>query len=303
MSELRLYADRCHGMEKMSKNLKLDKEETPRTKGVLTGLDVVEIRSYLQKLRLQKVVGIKEAINVKGSVEEYVGDLVVPVEEITSEEKEVHNNNNQVAINDHFLQELKEQNAALEKKNAALEEQNVALEEQNAALRKQKTEPDGKNTLLREQNTELLEQNTALEEQNASLKLHIDKLTIQSHNFSVEQIKKMRMFYYGDSEMTVDERNECVKLKEEVSFLKQKLLKQENMYWSVKDELEGERKKMENLNYNSQMQLQQAKQFAGNLLGGVGGLQGVDSLLKGFNGSGRQYSMSNQYPSYGGFNY
>ena len=34
------------------------------------------------------------------------------------------------------------------------------------------------------------------------------------------------------------------------------------LFISVKDELEGERKKMENLNYNSQMQLQQAKQVS-----------------------------------------
>lgn len=87
-------------------------------------------------------------------------------------------------------------------------------------------------------------------------------------------------------------------LKEEVSSPQTEAAQAgKHEFWSVKDELEGERKKMEpQPTTKAQMQLQQAKQFAGICWEGLEVFREL-TVLKGFNGSGRQYSMSNQYPA------
>jgi len=116
---------------------------------------------------------------------------------------------------------------------------------------------------------ELSLRNKALEEQNVALKMRLDKLEILNRNFTAEQVKRMRMFYYGDSEMTADERNECVKLKDEIKSLKQKLLERENLYYSVQGELRLAKNKLEEFNQENLNRTQNAHQFGMNF--GYGG--------------------------------
>jgi len=130
--------------------------------------------------------------------------------------------------------------------------------------------------------------NAALEEENVALKLRLHKLEILNSNFTAEQVKRMRMFYYGESEMTADERKECVKLKDEIKSLKKKLLEQENLYYNVKDELRTAENKVEEFNQMTQ----HAQQFSMNF-----GYGGRYTTPLGY-GSGASYGNFNCTPFY-----